>query len=63
MRSSQLYMARWMNLNERNKGRPAFKSHPAFDELLASPKGKAAVADVSNYAAGGVTFLYTEVED
>lgn len=35
----------------------------AFDELLASPEGKAAVADVPNYATGGATFLYTEVEE
>ncbi len=35
----------------------------AFDELLASPEGQAAVADVPNYATGGVTFLYTEVEE
>ena len=33
-----------------------------FDRLLASPEGLAAVADVPNYATGGVTFLYTEVE-
>jgi hypothetical protein len=30
---------------------------------LASPEGQAAVADVPNYATGGVTFLYTEVEE
>ena len=35
----------------------------AFDQLLASPEGKAAVADVPNYATGGVTFLYTEIEE
>jgi uncharacterized protein (TIGR02118 family) len=35
----------------------------AFDALLASPEGKAAVADVPNYATGGVTFLYTEIEE
>ena len=34
-----------------------------FEELLASPEGQAAVADVPNYASGGVTFLYTEVEE
>ena len=38
------------------------ESRAAFDELLASPEGQAAVADVPNYATGGVTFLYTEVE-
>jgi uncharacterized protein (TIGR02118 family) len=35
----------------------------AFEVLLASPEGKAAVADVPNYATGGVTFLYTEIEE
>lgn len=35
----------------------------ALDALLASPEGQAAVADVPNYATGGVTFLLTEVED
>jgi uncharacterized protein (TIGR02118 family) len=39
------------------------ESRAAFDELLASPAGMAAVADVPNYATGGVTFLYTEVEE
>jgi uncharacterized protein (TIGR02118 family) len=39
------------------------ESREAFDELLASPEGKAAVADVPNYATGGVTFLYTEIEE
>jgi len=39
------------------------ESRAAFDELLASPEGMAAVADVPNYATGGVTFLYTEVEE
>jgi uncharacterized protein (TIGR02118 family) len=34
-----------------------------FEQLLASPEGQAAVADVPNYATGGTTFLYTEVED
>jgi uncharacterized protein (TIGR02118 family) len=34
-----------------------------FEQLLASPEGQAAVADVPNYATGGATFLYTEVED
>jgi uncharacterized protein (TIGR02118 family) len=35
----------------------------AFDALLASPEGLAAVADVPNYATGGVTFIYTEIEE
>jgi uncharacterized protein (TIGR02118 family) len=39
------------------------ENRAAFDELLASPEGRAAVADVPNYATGGVTFLYTEVEE
>ena len=39
------------------------ESRGDFEELLASPEGQAAVADVPNYATGGVTFLYTEVEE
>jgi uncharacterized protein (TIGR02118 family) len=38
-------------------------SRADFEQLLASPEGQAAVADVPNYATGGVTFLYTEVEE
>jgi uncharacterized protein (TIGR02118 family) len=38
-------------------------SREAFDEILSSPEGKATVADVPNYASGGVTFIYTEIED
>jgi uncharacterized protein (TIGR02118 family) len=34
-----------------------------FEALLASPAGQATVADVPNYATGGVTFLYSEVDD
>lgn len=34
-----------------------------FEELLASPEGKAAVDDVPKFASGGVTFIYTEVEE
>ncbi len=34
-----------------------------FDQLLASPEGQAAVADVPIFATGGATVLYTEVED
>ena len=34
-----------------------------FDQLLSSPEGLATVEDVPNYATGGATFLYTEVED
>jgi uncharacterized protein (TIGR02118 family) len=39
------------------------ENRKAFDEILSSPEGKAAVADVPNYASGGVTFIYTEVEE
>ncbi len=39
------------------------ESREEFEQLLASPEGQAAVADVPNYATGGVQFLYTEVED
>jgi uncharacterized protein (TIGR02118 family) len=38
-------------------------SRADFESLLASPEGQAAIADVPNYATGGVTFLYTEVEE
>lgn len=37
-------------------------SRAQLEAILASPEGQAAVADVPNYASGGVTFLYTEVE-
>ena len=39
------------------------ESKEEFETLLASPEGQAAVADVPNYATGGVQFLYTEVTD
>ena len=39
------------------------ESRAAFERLLASPEGQAAVADVPNYATGGATFLYTEIEE
>lgn len=39
------------------------ESREEFEQLLASPEGQAAVADVPNYATGGVTFLYTEVAE
>jgi uncharacterized protein (TIGR02118 family) len=39
------------------------ESRADFEQLLASPEGQAAVADVPNYATGGVTFLYTEVQE
>lgn len=38
-------------------------SREDFERLLASSEGQAAVADVPNYATGGVTFLYTEVDE
>ncbi|MEV0458258.1 EthD family reductase [Catellatospora methionotrophica] len=31
-----------------------------LEAILASPEGQAAVADVPNFATGGVTFLYNE---
>ena len=39
------------------------ESRVEFEKLLATPEGQAAVADVPKYATGGVTFLYTEVEN
>jgi uncharacterized protein (TIGR02118 family) len=39
------------------------ESREDFEQLLASPEGLAAVADVPNYATGGATFLYSEVEE
>jgi uncharacterized protein (TIGR02118 family) len=39
------------------------ESRQAFEEILSSPEGQAAVADVPNYASGGATFIYTEVEE
>jgi uncharacterized protein (TIGR02118 family) len=39
------------------------ESREDFERLLASPEGQAAVADVPNYANGGATFLYTEIEE
>lgn len=39
------------------------ESREAFDKILASPEGEAAVADLANFATGGATFIYTEVED
>ena len=39
------------------------ESRADFEQLLCSPEGLAAVADVPNYATGGATFLYTEIED
>lgn len=39
------------------------ESREQLEAILASPEGQAAIADVPNYATGGVTFLYTEVDD
>lgn len=36
------------------------ESREAIDMILASPAGQAAVADVSNFATGGATFLLDE---
>ena len=33
-----------------------------MEAILASPEGKAAVADVANFASGGATFLYDNEE-
>lgn len=38
-------------------------SREAMEAILATPEGQAAVADVPNYATGGVTFVYTEIEE
>lgn len=38
------------------------KSREAMEAILDTPEGKAAVADVANFATGGVTFLYDEEE-
>jgi uncharacterized protein (TIGR02118 family) len=37
-------------------------SRQAMDEILASPEGRATVADVPKFATGGVTFLYSQEE-
>jgi len=38
------------------------ESREAMEKILASPEGQAAVKDVPNFATGGVTFVYTNVE-
>jgi uncharacterized protein (TIGR02118 family) len=38
------------------------ESRQAMESILASPEGQAAVADVPKFATGGVTFLYSDVE-
>jgi uncharacterized protein (TIGR02118 family) len=36
------------------------ESREAMEEILQSPAGQAAVADVPNFASGGATFLYDD---
>jgi uncharacterized protein (TIGR02118 family) len=38
------------------------ESRAAMEAILATPEGQAAIRDVPNFATGGVTFVYTEVE-
>jgi uncharacterized protein (TIGR02118 family) len=38
-------------------------SREQLDAILATPEGQAAIADVPNYATGGVTFVYTDLDD
>ena len=38
------------------------ESRQAMEKILASPEGQAAVKDVPNFASGGVTFVYSDVE-
>lgn len=38
-------------------------SREDIEAILATPEGKAAVEDVPKFASGGVTFVYTEVDD
>ena len=38
-------------------------SREELDAILESPEGQAAVEDVPKFASGGVTFIYTDVED
>jgi uncharacterized protein (TIGR02118 family) len=38
-------------------------SREDLEEMLASPEGRAAVEDVPKFASGGVTFIYTDVEE
>jgi uncharacterized protein (TIGR02118 family) len=38
------------------------ESREAMEKVLASPEGQAAVKDVPNFATGGVTWVYTDVE-
>ena len=38
------------------------ESREAMEKILATSEGQAAVRDVPNFATGGVTFVYTDVE-
>ena len=38
-------------------------SRADLERILASPEGRAAVADVPNFATGGVTFVYSHEQD
>ena len=38
------------------------ESREAMEAILDTPEGKATVADVANFATGGVTFLYDDEE-
>src|SRR5262245_27948288 len=38
------------------------ESRQAMEKILATPEGQAAVKDVPNFATGGVTFIYSDVE-
>ena len=38
------------------------ESREAMEAILDTPEGKATVADVANFATGGVTFLYNDEE-
>ena len=38
------------------------ESREAMEAILETPEGKATVADVPNFATGGVTFLYDDEE-
>jgi uncharacterized protein (TIGR02118 family) len=39
------------------------ESREAMEAILETPEGKAAVEDVPKFAEGGVTFIYTDIED
>ncbi len=39
------------------------ESREELEAIFETPEGKAAVDDVPKFASGGVTFLYTEVEE